>query len=126
MKGVFDHHYQIDIVSEIPTSTDNEYLFRITYSELEYPDFFDYIKNKLFKQDTIFYQDEKNEGFFLVLNIVIMRASLVTIKNKIRLDKKIYGDIVDRIPLNQRDKFILHQNYGKMKIRRANSAKQKW
>ncbi|MGN0136107.1 hypothetical protein [Anaerotignum sp.] len=121
MKGIFDGYYQIDIVSEIFTDENDVISYRITYSELDYPDFYNYVANKILTQKSIFYKDEEREGFFLIISISIAKANKQSehLNNKeIPFRQDHYGNILNKVPVNQRKDFLISQYYGTIKMKR--------
>lgn len=121
MKGIFDRYYQIDIISEISEEENDVISYRITYNKLQYPDFYDYITKKILKEARVFYEDEIRKGDFFIISISLANANPQSehLNNQeIPLRQEYYGDIVNKIPAEQKKAFLINQYYGKIRMKR--------
>jgi len=121
MKGIFDGYYQIDIVGIIPGDEKDVICYRITYSRLDYPNFYNYIRNKIFEGTSIIFETGKMKGCFSIISISIAKANEQSehLNNKsIPLRKEIFGNIIDHVPEKYKKGFLINQYYGIIKMRR--------
>ena len=56
-------------------ATDDSLYLKITYSELDYPGFLEYINDKALKRTPITYKDENNEAEFYIMNISLAKTN---------------------------------------------------
>lgn len=119
-KGTFNDYYKIDIVEDLMTTDDSLYL-KITYSEQDYPDFLEYINDKILKRTPITYKDENNEGEFYIINISLAKTNenLNIDFSKIRLNKEKYGDLIEKVSDEKKRSFVTSQYHGRIKMIRS-------
>ena len=119
-KGTFNDYYKIDIVEDLMTTDDSLYL-KITYSEQDYPDFLEYINDKILKRTPITYKDENNEAEFYIINISLAKTNenLNIDFSKIRLNKEKYGDLIEKVSDEKKRSFVTSQYHGRIKMIRS-------
>lgn len=113
-------HYQVNVVEKSIIYKDNVLSFNMSYSELEYPDLFDNLKSKFFKQQPLFLQCGNQKEEVMILSFVCMseKDSFKIKKDGIELREDIYGNIVHEILPEDRIDFIMNQVYGTIKLKR--------
>lgn len=119
-RGTFGGYYQIHIVEDLIAKND-EINLRITYSELEYPDFISYINDKCLTRAPISYKDENNEADYYVLSISLAKTNenLNIDFTQIHLRKEKYGDLVENISNEEKKGFVTTQYHGIIKMKKV-------
>ena len=65
MDGFLDNRYKLDVTETI--LDDETITVFLSFSGREYPDFINYINDKFFKKDPMYYYDDSIEGQFILL-----------------------------------------------------------
>lgn len=97
----------------------------ISFSEEDHPDFCSFLSKKILDKEPVLYQDANGQCILLVEGCSFTfpspdeeSESFKNLSNEeIVLSRKIYGDVVDRISLKDRKRFICHQAYGSLQGR---------
>lgn len=119
MEAIINGYYKIEVVKS--THNRDELSLRVSFSLVDYPDFFPFLANSIKEKKPVTYWENQQESRLLVIgcSFAVRGHMNDSVRNEdIVLREEVYGTAAASVPVEKRKEFFFQHAYGRIDVKK--------